>query len=642
MHLLKQAFPKLIFFLTGFAALFSSHGANADHLVGGDITYRWIQNIGTSDQYEIIVKVYRDCTSSTDFDPTIAIGFYEDNMPNAPKYFTLNLSNPTVRSVKPPSLGSECSFQPTACLQEAIYRGTVTLPYTDFGFHMMYIRCCRNRMVNVPLLEGQTYYAYIPASKYKNSSPTFASVPAPYLCAADTAQLLSTASEKDGDSLVYKFVHPYAGADDTNPAPGPPNLYSPPPIIRYNPGYSYLQPFGNNGYASIHPNNGLAKIYVPATGWYAIATEIEEYRDGILISRTRRDLEIIVISCPPNPIPQRTAVGGTIPTSYYVNAGETLNFELQYSDNNKMTFEATGELMDGSIPGNKPVVQVNSSQGSLTANVNWTTTCTQARTQPYKLTTRVIDDGCPPKFIYQVINVYVLPFEGTQFLDGPTEVCSGPQGAIYTSAGGASSTWKWDVQGGTIAGASNGKSIRILWTKAGTGKVTVSEINQSGCVGLPTSLTVTISPPPVTPPITGPAIACLGKSDLYSVTNTEGSAYSWKITGGTFEINGPGSVTITWNKIGPHEIKLIETNSKGCVGDTIRKQVVVSSAIAGSIYGSNSVCPFSKRIDYWVTNQSGSQYTWIVTGGMQVSGGNSSHIRINWGAKGNGLIKVVE
>src|SRR5690606_6552642 len=104
----------------------------------------------------------------------------------------------------------------------------------------------------------------------------------------------------DGDSLVYKFVHPYAGGSLTGggAAPDCKNTYSNPPLVGYKSGFSYTTPFGTNGFVSIDPYNGLLELMSRQVGNFVIAVDVEEYRGGALLSATRLDLQIHVIQCP--------------------------------------------------------------------------------------------------------------------------------------------------------------------------------------------------------------------------------------------------------------------------------------------------------------------------------------------------------
>jgi riboflavin synthase len=88
---------------------------------------------------------------------------------------------------------------------------------------------------------------------------------------------------------------------------------------------------------------------------------------------------------------------------------------------------------------------------------------------------------------------------------------------------------------------------------------------------------LTVNPKPVTSAISGQNNPGLGSTETYSVTNTSGSTYNWIITYGTQVSGGnTNSISVLWsNTIIAAAVKVIETNSNGCVGDTITQNVAL-------------------------------------------------------------------
>lgn len=60
------------------------------------------------------------------------------------------------------------------------------------------------------------------------------------------------------------------------------------------------------------------------------------------------------------------------------------------------------------------------------------------------------------------------------------------------------------------------------------------------------------------------------------------------------------------------------------------------------ITGDSIICEQTKNIVYSVPNDTGSSYSWSVTGGTITSGANSNMVLVNWGTKGTASLSVTE
>jgi len=96
------------------------------------------------------------------------------------------------------------------------------------------------------------------------------------------------AFDADGDSLSYDFGN---GINGTQAATAPP--YNP---LTYTSGFSGQAPLGSQ--ASINSQTGLISGIAPAqNGEYVIAVYVSEWRNGVKINSTRKELQIIVGDC---------------------------------------------------------------------------------------------------------------------------------------------------------------------------------------------------------------------------------------------------------------------------------------------------------------------------------------------------------
>jgi hypothetical protein len=90
-----------------------------------------------------------------------------------------------------------------------------------------------------------------------------------------------------------------------------------------------------------------------------------------------------------------------------------------------------------------------------------------------------------------------------------------------------------------------------------------------------------------------PDSVCAGATGkIYQVTGTLGSTYTWSITNGTVMTGaGTDSITINWSATaGTDTLKVVEFNTIGCPGDTIRLAVVRLPLPTVVLTGTDSIC----------------------------------------------------
>jgi gliding motility-associated-like protein len=222
-------------------------------------------------------------------------------------------------------------------------------------------------------------------------------------------------------------------------------------------------------------------------------------------------------------------------------------------------------------------------------------------------------------------------------ISGPDTVCAG-QTVVYSTPFVTGNSYNWNVTGGTIVSTAN-NSVVVSWPAAGTGIVTVTEINTVTCDSTVT-LNVNVAPQPA-PTISGPPVNCTTYSSQYRVVNVvAGNTYLWSVTGGT--IIGPNNLSIVdvmWTVPGTASITLNETNNLGC-DSTVSMAPTVLVIPTPVLSGPDSVCQYG-TITYSVPLVQGNSYTWNVTGGSVISI-NNNIITVQWPFTGNGTIAVTE
>lgn len=297
------------------AVLPSARGA---HIVGGEMTYRCLGN----GQYVFTMKVYRDCFSGgASFDPVAAMTIYAiDNVTNQQILFrNLQIPRGAVFPIET-ELNSCITVPPNICVEGTTYEtGTVILPVDpSVTYVMAYQRCCRNNTISnivEPGEAGATYTVSItPAAQLAcNNSPVFTDFPPTVICANLPFFYDHSATDADGDQLVYEFCAPLLGGGVIGTAdnPGNPNAFNgvmpnpaaPPaysPVLFLGPNYSPTAPMGGAPAITIDPATGAITGTPNVQGQFVVGVCVSEYRNGVLLSTTRRDFQFNVAACEAN------------------------------------------------------------------------------------------------------------------------------------------------------------------------------------------------------------------------------------------------------------------------------------------------------------------------------------------------------
>lgn len=285
------------FFLFSVLFLGISPLVRGTHIVGGEVTYKCLGN----DQYEISLTVYRDCYNGVPwFDNPAAIGVYDANWTlfrnilvpwNAMSHDTLpiTLDNPCL--VVPPNV----------CVHRSTYRTITTLPFRAGGYTLVYQRCCRNKLIRNlpnPLNTGISIIADISEKTMLecNSSATFNKWPPVAICVHEPIDFDHSATDPEGDSLVYRLCTPLNGPDSLAPQPSPPFKGPYPEVMWNNPPYNLANVLGGDP-LTIDPLTGFMTGIPNTIGNFVVGVCVDEYRDGMLMSTTRRDFQYNVADC---------------------------------------------------------------------------------------------------------------------------------------------------------------------------------------------------------------------------------------------------------------------------------------------------------------------------------------------------------
>jgi gliding motility-associated-like protein len=279
-------------FFSAFILFFCFKSLFASHIVGGEMYYEYLGN----ENYKVTLVVYRDCyNGQAPYDSEASLGVF-DSQGNLIENYLVPIND---SSFIPNAINSPCLTPPVdVCVQVAHYYQTMQLPPLQGGYTIAYQRCCRNySCLNILQFTGATYTCEIPEPQYANDdNPVYQNLPPTFICANAPFTFDHSATDADGDSLVYSLYTPYDGADEVQPQPSPPS--SPPysPIV-------YVAPYwiGNvmGGVPlAINPQTGILTATPNSEGQFVYGVLVKEYRNGVQIGETRRDFQVNVTPCP--------------------------------------------------------------------------------------------------------------------------------------------------------------------------------------------------------------------------------------------------------------------------------------------------------------------------------------------------------
>lgn len=299
-----------------------SYEAGARHIIGGDLTYRCIDDRGREVAYEVTLIMYRDDSdaNAADFDPTINLGIYE--FVNGQWIYRVDVST-VLRSddrILPVS-PSPCLSVPTFNIFRGEYRFNITLPKTSNDYMFAYQRCCRNNTIsNIidPGEKGAAFTAILTPEGQQtcNSSAVFDDFPPIVICEGRQLTFDHGATDPEGDQLVYSFCAPLTagGTAGTNPnddrsrqfdcdgvTPDPTRCLPPYAEVEFRtPDYTETLPLAGNPVVAINPTTGVITGRPELIGQFVVGVCVQEFRNGQLIGEIRRDFQFNVAECPVN------------------------------------------------------------------------------------------------------------------------------------------------------------------------------------------------------------------------------------------------------------------------------------------------------------------------------------------------------
>jgi hypothetical protein len=230
--------------------------------------------------------------------------------------------------------------------------------------------------------------------------------------------------------------------------------------------------------------------------------------------------------------------------------------------------------------------------------------------------------------------------------------------SLTLSNGVPGTTFEWGVPtntggmtGGT-AGAplSTGPITDVFTNLTGapqTATYSVIPTSGAGCAGPASDVVITVNPYPLTTDISGESNLCVGSTNnIYEVTNTISSTYSWTIPAHLTEVFNTNLyfIIVDAASTGTANLEVVETNSFLCVGPTKVFPVTVSPfSIAATVTGTADTCNGATGVKYSVPFNAGSTYSWTTPPGASITSDPTLHeIDVDFSLVVTGDFSVVE
>lgn len=436
----------------------------ASHSMGADLSYTCV----SGNTYTFTLSFYRDCSGiSAPSSPSLNIS----SASGCGSSQTVSMLQQSVAEASPlcPSqlANSTCNGGNLQGVEVYTYTATVTLSGACTDWVISFSDCCRNAAItnsNTGSTYVETTINNVAASC--NNSPRFLTPPVPYICNNQPFSYNHGTIDSDGDSLVFSLINPKESATLD---------------ITHNAGFSATQPLSTTGAFNFDANTGQMDFTPNAIQIGVVAILVEEYRNGVLIGTTMRDMEIVVINCSNNtpvPNPVSNVQGGFLNGNAFETCpGNTLSFDIVCPDpdlNDVVT-------ISNNIASNLPGAIVNTNHGNpAVINVSWLVTV--VNNQSFTIN---FNDGACPVAGQQTLGFLIKPtsvsFPAQDTVKCPNETSK----QLEALAGSGRYTWS---PAGNVSNPNIANPIATITSTPATFSVTYTD--PLGCTAT-NSLTIT-------------------------------------------------------------------------------------------------------------------------------------------------------
>lgn len=522
----------------------------ADHILGGELYY----SCNGSNNITVYFKNYFDCNEIAQPDNNIKI-FVRDMNGNFIFPFSGTQNFFTISMISDENISDQfddncMGTPPVLCRNVITYSGTVALDPVVGGFELIYQRCCRQDDI-LNLLDwqqsnnnGSTYSVYVPhepGNPCTNSSPVFNFGP-PVVIGANFLQSFNySATDPDGDQLVYRLCTPYAGLESGCNDVGslgcpdlPFNIFP----LEWGSSYSENNQVGGTPTMNI-TNAGIVNCKPASTGNFVTAICVDEYDNGQLISSVRRDFTFVIVNT--NSI-NAELTNGILNPDGSIDLYECNDLEVEF---NNSSVGADSFHWDFGDPGSAQNTSTETSPTHL-----------YSAEGDYEVELIAYSGICNDTAI---INLHIQSGFESEF--NVVADCPGLPAQfndLTTTNLGTILTWQWIVEGDTITG----QNPTYTFQNSGTQNITLIATTNNGCE-LTSSQTIELSGGPTIGLATEALICDNEPYILNPIVSNNAVDFSWlPIT----NLSNPNVINPTVNLSETTTYTLTATDASGCVG----------------------------------------------------------------------------
>jgi len=303
--------------------------SRASHMAVANLSYRCMSGL----TYEIRIDYYRECGGG--------------GIPNWIDfcYISASCSTTSFGTTHPDtgynvivpffcSANTTCFGGSVKAVEHYIFRDTITLPKQCDDWLFGWTLCCRGSDITTILNPVDDVLQWATLDNLNascNSSPTFKNPPQVVVCTNMPIRYDFSATDVDGDSLVYSF--------DTARTAG--NCLGKPFAVSYISPYDFDMPLSSSPPLSLNSTTGMITMSPTTAGEITVMVlVVEEYRNGQRIGHMTREVKVWVLNCNGfNPVAAFTSTTNGLIANFTTTTNGVTSWFWDFGDGNTSTLE---------------------------------------------------------------------------------------------------------------------------------------------------------------------------------------------------------------------------------------------------------------------------------------------------------------